>query len=525
MLGKAGILLEHPIGRQSPFRSRSFPLHATRSWRRRWSLPGLRGGARQRRGCPVRPEHRLPQCSSCSGRALGSRQPVASGAPPRPRQSNSPPPDDQALRPEPAAPPAGPPTLQLEGEHRSRDPGPRRPSQPRSTQGLCLPARVAGAPAVRGSSHHPVIPQPRCRPTPLYQAVLRRWMTTTVPARRVTRRRWRGRPCRSAPRVRSYAHQRWRVGDRRRPPRVPASPHWKPGRARRLGVRRSIARRARPPACQRAPSRTTQRRSGEDLASPRRSIRRPPQPLPTARQGRSHRLSRTLDRRPERRSSPPPLQVPLPGRQERAALDRRRRVRWNPLCARQKPQAARRRSPRSMQQARWLRLVPTASTRSLGTQRRVRRWSGRYLTPQCLATRRSWSPRRGPCPYATGPRPVGRRPRSGRAKMRLGPAWRYRETATPETDPPSTTHRPVLVPGRPRARPSRLRVMLPRCRPSPWCPSAATPTSPTYPARVRLRLPDPQVAAAVAVPARPEACSGIHRAALPGPAVLHRAAE
>jgi hypothetical protein len=194
--------------------------------------------------------------------------------------------------------------------------------------------------------------------------------------------------------------------------------------------------------------------------------------------------------------------------------------------ARQQPQAVRRRSPQSMPQARWPRPVPrTASTRWLGAQCRVRRWSGRCLMLLRLAARRSRSPGRGSYPYATGPRPVGRRPRSGQVRMR-SPVWaRYRETATPETDPPSTTHRPVLVPGRHRARPSRLRVTLPRCRPSPWCPSAATPTSPTYPARVRLRLPDRRIAAAVAAPARPGACSGIHRSAVPGPAVHHRAAE
>jgi hypothetical protein len=140
-----------------------------------------------------------------------------------------------------------------------------------------------------------------------------------------------------------------------------------------------------------------------------------------------------------------------------------------------------------------------------------------------LATRRWMSPGRWSC--ATGRRPVGPSPRSGQVEMRLGPAWvRYRESATPETDPPSTFHRPVLIPGRHRARPSRLRVTLPRCWSCPWCPPAAMPTSPTYPARVRLRLRGPQVAAAV-VPARRGACSGIRRDGLPVPAVLHRVAE
>ena len=73
----------------------------------------------------------------------------------------------------------------------------------------------------------------------------------------------------------------------------------------------------------------------------------------------------------------------------------------------------------------------------------------------------------GSCPYATGRRLVGLIPRWGRGEIRLGPAWvRYRGTASPETDPPSTFHRPVLVPGRHRARSSRLRVTLPRCQPS-----------------------------------------------------------
>jgi hypothetical protein len=110
-------------------------------------------------------------------------------------------------------------------------------------------------------------------------------------------------------------------------------------------------------------------------------------------------------------------------------------------------------------------------------------------------------------PCATEPSPVGRRPRLGRVELRLGPAWvRYRGTATPETDPPSTFHRPVLVPGRHRARSSRPRVTLPRCRPSPWCSPAATPTSPTYPALVPLRLPDPWTSVAAADRVRPGAC-------------------
>jgi hypothetical protein len=134
-------------------------------------------------------------------------------------------------------------------------------------------------------------------------------------------------------------------------------------------------------------------------------------------------------------------------------------------------------------------------------------------------------PGQGSCPCATGPRPAGQLPRLGRLEIRLGPAWvRYRETATPETDPPSRSHRPVLVPGRPRARPSRLRVTLPRCRPSPWCPSTAMPIAPTYPARVRLRLPGSLFVAGAGVLARPRACSGIRPSAVRGPAVLYRVA-
>ena len=153
-------------------------------------------------------------------------------------------------------------------------------------------------------------------------------------------------------------------------------------------------------------------------------------------------------------------------------------------------------------------------------------WLGREAAPVLLnPTRRRWAPGRGSCPCATERRPVGRLPRLGRREIRLGPAWvRYRETATPETDPPSAFHRPVLIPGRHRARSSRLQVTLPRCRPSPRCPSAATPTAPIYPARVRLLLLDPQSHVDGATPVRPAACSGIRPCALLGPAVPHRVA-
>jgi hypothetical protein len=137
----------------------------------------------------------------------------------------------------------------------------------------------------------------------------------------------------------------------------------------------------------------------------------------------------------------------------------------------------------------------------------VRVGSGRSgAAMACLPAWRSRPPRWSSCPYATGPSAVGRRPRLGRVEIRLGPAWaRYRDTATPETDPPSTFHRPVLVPGRHRARSSRPRVILPRYRPSPWCAPAATPASPTYPALAPLRLPAPWSSAA-AVQVRPRAC-------------------
>jgi hypothetical protein len=136
----------------------------------------------------------------------------------------------------------------------------------------------------------------------------------------------------------------------------------------------------------------------------------------------------------------------------------------------------------------------------------------------------SRSPGRWSCPCATGHCPAGQPPRSGRLELRLGPAWvRYRGSAAPQTDPPSTFHRPVLVPGRYRARSSRLRVTLPRYRPSLWrWPSAAMPTSPTCPARVRLP-PDPR--SYVVVPRRQGACLGNRPFALLGPAVLHRVAD
>ncbi len=133
-----------------------------------------------------------------------------------------------------------------------------------------------------------------------------------------------------------------------------------------------------------------------------------------------------------------------------------------------------------------------------------------HSVPAATAGPPSWrlrSPRWWSCPCATEPIPAGRHPRSGRVEIRPGPAGaRYRDTATPETGSPSTFHRPVLVPGRHRARSSRPRVTLPRCRPSPWCPPAAMPTSPTDPALVPVRLPDLWCSGGAAARVRTGAC-------------------
>ncbi len=158
----------------------------------------------------------------------------------------------------------------------------------------------------------------------------------------------------------------------------------------------------------------------------------------------------------------------------------------------------------------------------------AQRWLGRAAAPaDWLATWTWWwAPGRGSCPCATGRRPVGRLPRLGRVEIRLGPAWmRYRETATPETGSPSAFHRPVVVPWRHRARSSRLRVTLPRCRPPRRCQPTAMPTAPIYPARVRLLLRGPRFSVVGAVPVRPAAGSGIHPCVPLGPAVPHRVAD
>jgi len=151
---------------------------------------------------------------------------------------------------------------------------------------------------------------------------------------------------------------------------------------------------------------------------------------------------------------------------------------------------------------------------------------GAGLPTVSAATLETWVPGRRSCPCATERRPVDRPPRWGQVEIRLGPAWvRYRESATPETDPPSTFHRPVLIPGRHRARSSRLRVTLPRYRPCPWCPPAATPAAPDPPARVRLLAHASRLWFAVRAPARRGACEETRPYARLGPAVPHRVAE
>ena len=106
------------------------------------------------------------------------------------------------------------------------------------------------------------------------------------------------------------------------------------------------------------------------------------------------------------------------------------------------------RSPRLPSRARCCRLAPASRSR--------------VAAPLRLACGGSRPPRSWLCRYAPGRHPVGRIPRLGRVETRLGPAWvRYRHTATPEHDPPSTSRGRVLVPGRHRARLSRPRVTLP----------------------------------------------------------------
>jgi hypothetical protein len=229
-----------------------------------------------------------------------------------------------------------------------------------------------------------------------------------------------------------------------------------------------------------------------------------------------------------------PVRQTLPAHPVQHQAVQHRSVRWHrspwgsaSAIARRSRLAVRRASLRSW--ARWRsRRDPSTAVHPLEGERhggpaRSCRW-GAAATVR-LVDGRSCPPRRWPCPCSTEQRPVGRPPRLGRVEIRLGPAWvRYRETATPETDPPSTFHRPVLVPSQHRARFARLRVTLPRCRLCPWCSPAATPTSPTYPARVRLLLPGPRPSVA-AIRVRPGACSGIHPCVPHGPAVLHRVAE
>lgn len=120
-----------------------------------------------------------------------------------------------------------------------------------------------------------------------------------------------------------------------------------------------------------------------------------------------------------------------------------------------------------------------------------------------------------------------RLPRSGRVEIRLGPAWvRCRGTATPETDPPSTSHRPALIPRRRRARSSRPRVTLARPLPCRWWAPVAMPAPPDCPAaRVHLPVPRSQPCSVVAAPERRGACRTARPFASSGPAARHAVAE
>ena len=120
-----------------------------------------------------------------------------------------------------------------------------------------------------------------------------------------------------------------------------------------------------------------------------------------------------------------------------------------------------------------------------------------------------------------------RLPRSGRVEIRLGPAWvRCRGTATPETDPPSTSHRPALIPRRRRARSSRPRVTLARPLPCRWWAPVAMPAPPDcLAARVRLLVPRSGSCSVVAAPERRGACRTARPCASSGPAARHEVAE
>jgi hypothetical protein len=258
-----------------------------------------------------------------------------------------------------------------------------------------------------------------------------------------------------------------------------------------------------------------------------------PSRSPTHPRPRSRRLRRPRPTLPPRLQGPRRRQTPLPHPTHSRPRSRR-------LCVHHRP-----RPPRGPG-GRFDEMAPLP--------RRARRWSRGHqptsrrlvsVPPGCCcrrapaavrpgagpptvraATPETCSPGRRSCPCATERPPVDRPPRWGRVELRLGPAWvRYRESATPETDPPSTFHRPVLIPGRHRARSSRLRVTLPRYRPCPWCPPAATPTSPDTPARARLLAPASRLWFVVQAQARRGACEEIRPYARLGPAVLHRVAE
>ena len=136
----------------------------------------------------------------------------------------------------------------------------------------------------------------------------------------------------------------------------------------------------------------------------------------------------------------------------------------------------------------------------------------------------SRSPGRRPSPCATGCCPVGRLP--DRVGSSFG--WVLPGRGIAIRPLPRLIHRrrlTVLCWSQDDTAPApRLRVSLPQCRSSPWRPPAAMPTSPTYPAGVRLEPPGLRTCVVV-VPVRQGACSGIRPCALHGPAVLHRVAD
>ena len=158
---------------------------------------------------------------------------------------------------------------------------------------------------------------------------------------------------------------------------------------------------------------------------------------------------------------------------------------------------------------RMARPVRSRSTRSRERGRR-RRPGGRRLVEGHVDVHRT----------ASG----GSASRLGRLEIRLGPArvW-YRETATPETDPPSTSHRPVRVPGRPRppfspagdasAMPALSVVSVGGDADHTDFPCSRSPSPAWFPAPGRRRSPSAA-----------RGITGIRPSAFRGPAVLHRVA-